>query len=104
MAIAAVATFEVLPGRIQEFQGTIQEARKHHERLGGSVRIWQATIAGEASNRTLYVIEHADMSAYAAFTDKVNADAEWLKFIQKVQSNPSANWVSSSLLTETPAA
>ena len=101
MAVATVATFQVLPGKNQQFQALIAEAKKHHERLGGRVRIWTATIAGENSNNVLYVIEHDDIVAFANFTEKTNADSEWQAFIAKALADPSSTWVSSSLLNET---
>ena len=100
MAVLVVATFRALPGKNREFLDDIAEAKKHHERLGGSVRTWSATIAGENSNNVVYGIEHADIVAYANFTQKVAADADFLAFTQKIGANPSGTRVSTSLLTE----
>jgi hypothetical protein len=100
VAVATVATFQVLPGKNQQFQANVAEGKKLHERLGGRVRVWQATIAGENSNSVLYVIEHDDLAAFANFTQKAAADSEVQAFTAKIQANPSATWVSSSLVTE----
>ena len=100
MAVLLASTFRAIPGRNKEFLADIAEAKKHHERLGGSVRTWSATIAGEASNNVVYGIEHADIVAYANFSQKVAADADFQAFTQKIGANPSGTRVSTSLLTE----
>ncbi|MDP9238220.1 MAG: hypothetical protein M3P30_12635 [Chloroflexota bacterium] len=101
MAVATVVRFAINPGKNQEFMALAAEAKKIHERLGGKVRIWNATLAGPDSGNVSYVIEHANIAAYASFSDKMGADAEWLKFVPKAFSaNPAGRALSSVLITE----
>lgn len=101
MAVAQVIQFRITPGRNEEFNKQVAEAKGHHERLGGRVRVWQATVAGPNTAIVSYVIEHKDMAAFAAFSDKVTTDAQWLAFAAKVfTANPTGTLVSGALATE----
>ena len=102
MAVAQVTQFQISPGRNQEFNAQVAEAKGHHERLGGRVRVWQATVAGPNTGLVSYVVEHKDMAAFAAFSDKMGTDAQWLAFVAKIfTANPTGTLVSSALATET---
>jgi len=101
MAVATITQFRINPGRNADFNAQVAEAKGHHERLGARVRVWQATAAGPNTNVVSYVIEHKDMAAFAAFSDKVTADAQWLAFVAKVfTANPSGTLISGALATE----
>ena len=101
MAVAQIAQFRINPGKNQEFNAQVAEAKGHHERLGGRVRVWQATAAGPNTGVVSYVIEHKDMAAFAAFSDKVATDAQWLAFAAKTfTANPSGTLISGALATE----
>ena len=100
MAVATVTQWRVIPGRQQETLANIARARIIHERLGGRVRVWQATMAGPNAGVISYIIEHDDLVAYANFTQRAQTDAEWQQFWADVQSNPSATLVGNSLVVE----
>ena len=101
MAVAQIVQFRINPGKNQEFNAQVAEAKGHHERLGGRVRVWQATAAGPNSGIVSYVIEHKDLAAFATFSDKLAADAQWLAFVAKIfTANPSGTLVSSGLANE----
>ena len=101
MAVAQVFQFRINPGRNQEFNAQVAEGKKHQERLGGRVRVWQATAAGPNTGLVSYVIEHKDLAAFASFVDKLNADAEWLAFAAKIfTANPSGTLMSAVLANE----
>ena len=101
MAVATVTRFQVNPGRNADFMALVAEAKKIHARLGATVRVWNATLAGADSGTVSYVIEHKDIAAYASFSDKLAADAEWQKFLPKAFSaNPTSRAVSAALITE----
>ena len=101
MAVATVTTFQIRPGRNQEFMAQVAEARKLHERLGGRVRVWLATFAGPNAGQAIYVIEHADLAAYAGFSQKMEADPGWQAFAAKVFSaDPTGALVGQSFVTE----
>lgn len=101
MAVALVTQFQINPGRNLEFMSLVSEAKKVHERLGGKVRVWTASVAGPNTGNVSYVIEHANLAAYAAFTDKLLADTEWQAFVVKAFStNPTSRVLGSTLATE----
>lgn len=101
MAVAQVTQFRISPGKNQEFTAQVAEAKGHHERLGARVRVWQATAAGPNSGIVSYVVEHQDLAAFAAFSDKLGKDAQWLAFVAKVfTANPSGTLTSSALANE----
>lgn len=54
------------------------------------------------SGNIAYINEVVDMTAFAAFSDKLNADPEWQEFWAAAQANPSATLVSRTLATEVP--
>ena len=47
MAVVAVFSWKVKPGRMQEFRGRVAEAQKIHERLGARVRVLLPQYSGE---------------------------------------------------------
>ena len=101
MAVATVTTFEIRPGRNEEFNKQVAEAKKLHERLGGRVRVWAATLAGPNAGQVIYVIEHNDLAAFASFSQKMQADSAWLAFAAKVfTADPTGTMVGGSLVTE----
>lgn len=100
MAVRTVTIWSVQPGRVPEFIALAAQAKAIHTRLGGSVRLGQITIGGPNTGQIVYSIEHADMTAMAKFTDKLNADAEWLKFFGAAQAGGAATLLSQSLATD----
>jgi hypothetical protein len=103
VAVVNVTTWRIHPGRLQEFIANASEARRIHERLGGRVRVWQPIVGGEPSTIG-YAIEHDDMNAYGAFSDKLVSDSEWQAFLARIMGNadPGAEMVNSGLYNELP--
>ena len=102
MAVVQLSQWRINPGRGQEFFQNVAKAKAIHERLGASVRVYQSTLARPNANTVSYVQEFADATAHGAFTDKLNADAEWQAFVQGVLggADPSGALLSNSLATE----
>lgn len=101
LAVAQVFQFRVTPGKNQEFNAQVGEAKKLQEKLGGHVRVWQATMAGPNSGLVSYVIEHENLAAFAAFSDKLASDAAWLAFVAKAfVANPAGTLLSAVLANE----
>jgi hypothetical protein len=101
MAVAQVVQFRVTPGKAVEFNAQVAEAKKIQERLGGHVRVWQATAAGPNTGLVSYVIEHKDLADFAAFSDKLTADATWQAFVVKAfVANPTGTLLSVALANE----
>ncbi len=102
MAVAQVFQFRIVQGKNQEFNANVAEAKKIQERLGGRVRVWQATMAGQNTGLVSYVIEHDDMAAFASFSQKIGTDADWLAFAAKTLggTNPTGALLSAVLANE----
>jgi hypothetical protein len=102
MAVAQVFQFRIIQGKAQEFNANVAEAKKIQERLGGRVRVWQATLAGQNTGLVSYVVEHNDMAAFASFSEKIGADAEWQAFAARtlLGTNPTGTLLSAVLANE----
>ncbi len=102
MAVVQAIQFRIIQGKNQEFMANVAEARKIQEGLGGRVRVWQGTMAGPNTGVVTYTIEHDDLAAFAAFTDKLLADSAWQAFAAKtvLGSNPTGTLLSMNLATE----
>ncbi len=102
MAVVQAIQFRIHQGKNQEFMANVAEARKIQEGLGGRVRVWQATAAGTNTGLVTYTIEHDDLAAYAAFSDKLQADSAWQAFAAKtlLSANPTGNILSAALANE----
>ena len=86
-----------------EFLASAAKAKAIHERLGGKVRLRQIVFGGPSSQQFAYTIEYADMKAFAAFSDKMQSDPEWLAFWTAANNtDPTATLVSQSLATDVP--
>ena len=101
MAVLNVITWRPKPGRAAEFLGQVAEAKKMHERLGAQVRVLQAG-AGPNPFTITYATEHADGKAYGEFLDKLLSDADYQSFWAKALTDPTAEPLQSSLLTDVP--
>jgi hypothetical protein len=101
MALAQVAMWRAYPGRYEDFVKACNQARKIHQRLGATVRIWQAQVGSNAGTVT-YVIQHSDGASYGQFIDKLNGDGEWQQLVASFQKNPPAAPEQSNLLQELP--
>jgi hypothetical protein len=101
MAFINVVVWRPKAGRAAEFLAQVSEAKKMHERLGARVRVLQAG-AGPNPFTVTYVTEHTDGKAYGEFLDKLLADAEYQSFWAKALTDPTAEPLQSSLLSELP--
>jgi heme-degrading monooxygenase HmoA len=102
MAIRNVSIFQVHPGRRQEFLKEAAEAKKILERMGVSWRAAETMIGGPNTGSFVVALEFDDMAAFAAFTQKAQADSEWQAFQARLNgmSSPTRTLVSRSLLTD----
>ncbi len=103
MAVISVYTLRVRPGRLQEALSLCGEARKIQESIGARVRVWQPVITGREPNSIAYAIECDDLTAWGAFSDKLESESQWQAFVQKLESNPepALEMVQSALYRET---
>jgi hypothetical protein len=67
---------------------------------GGTMRVWEATVAGDNTG-TIYVgIEYPNLAAFGAGTSKSRQDEEWTRTIKELDKSGVREVVSNSLLTE----
>ena len=99
-AAAIVRTYQVKPGRQQEFQAALAEQRKFVEATGATTRVWFSLFAGVASGRVITVAEYEDNAALGAGLDQMMAQMPMP--IQKALEgdNPAATSVGLSTLVE----
>lgn len=103
MSVSSVVIWATRPGRAPEFLATAAKAKSIHERLGGKVRLRQILFGGPSSQQFAYSIEFADMTAFATFSDKMQADPEWNALWTAANtSDPTATLVSQSLAADVP--
>ncbi len=101
MAVVNVTVWRPQDGRAAEFLGQVAQAKKIHERLGGRVRVLQASI-GPNPFTVHYVVEHDDERAFGEFMGKMASDQEWQSFWAGALTNPSAQPLEGSLLADMP--
>jgi hypothetical protein len=96
--ILAVTAVRVNPGQLDTYVARVSKLQGVIERVGGSgtVRMWQATSAGEATGTVFVAVQHPSLAAYAESTAKTQADAEFQKLIAGLDDIRTL--VSSSLL------
>jgi len=73
----------VKPGRLDDYVARIEKLRKISERLGTSntMRVWQATAAGESTGTVVVGVIYKDLATYAEDSAKAQDDAEWQKLV-----------------------
>ena len=63
-------------------------------------RVWQATLAGPNTGGLTIGIQYADMASFAAGQAKLQADAEWLKWLENLRNWDKSTVTSNSILIE----
>lgn len=67
---------------------------------GGTMRVWRATQAGDATG-TLYVgIEYPSLESFAKGMTKTGADDEWRKLVREVDASGMRELLGNSLMVE----
>ncbi len=103
MAVSQVSIWSVHPGKLPDTVATAAKSKVIHERLGAKVRLRQIVYGGPNANQLVYSIEHADMAAFAAFTDKLLADADWQALVAVIfGAEAPATLLSNSVTTDVP--
>ncbi len=84
-----------------EYLEKLAKAKAIFERLGlPAFRVWQPTLAGPNTGGLAIGIEYADMTSLAAGQLKLQADAEWQKWVESRQKWDKSDVTSNSLLIE----
>jgi len=102
MSVLAIFTYDVKPGRMQDFLAKLKQAadaKFNSPVMPKSVRLFRNTVPGPDTGSVLLVIEYEDMAAYGARTTFENANAEWRALFASHPHSPET-LVSVQLLTE----
>ena len=96
-----VVAVDVKASNQAEYLEKLAEAQAIFERLGlPAFRVWQPTLAGPDTGGLAIGIEYADMASFAAGQSKLQADAEWQKWVESLQMWDKSAVTSNSLLIE----
>lgn len=91
MAVFAIFTYEVKPGRINDFMAKLGEAASpkfNSEVMPQSVRLFRNAVPSPDTDSLILVIEYADMAAYGARTAFENQNAEWKQLFSSQPDSP----------------
>lgn len=102
MAVVAIFTDDVVPGRIPDFLaklGRAASAEFTSPVMPAGVRLFRSTVPGPDTGPVLLFIEYPDMAAYGARTAWEQANPAWRELFAACPDSPE-RLVSVQLLTE----
>ena len=104
MAIAQVFTYSPRPGGIEQFLSLAKRADKILRALGATTRTMTSVAGGPTANAFMYVVETPNWKTHGELSAKLEADADWRKFLADVNSNdkPAVDLISSAVYAEIP--
>ena len=81
--VLSVVAVRVNPGQMDTYAARVGQLQGVMERLdaAGTIAIWRATTAGEATGSVFVAIQYPNLAAYADGTAKTTGDAEFAKLI-----------------------
>ncbi len=81
--VLAITAVEVKPGKLEDYRKRVGGAQAMVERLGLSMRLrmWRAAIAGQNTGSIVIGFEYPDLNTFVSDRTKMQADAEWRRFI-----------------------
>lgn len=107
MPVIAVFTYEIHPGRMDDFMAKLAEAgsdKFNSPVMPKSFRLFRSAVPGPDTTGVILHIEYDDMAAYGARTAYENANPAWRKLFEATPASPE-RLVSVELLSEiVPAA
>src|SRR5271166_6528547 len=101
MAVLATTTWKVHPGKMQDFIAHVTEAKKMIERHGAKLRLLARTTGTDAPCHVT-AVEYADWNAFGEQQAKMQGDAQWMAFLQKIGKEPAAVAIATGLAVEVP--
>jgi hypothetical protein len=102
MSVMAIFTYDVKPGRLDDFMAKLQKAadsRFNSKVMPKVIRLFRDTVPGPDTGFLILTIEYENMAAYGARTDYENSNAEWRELFAAKPDSPET-LVSVQLLTE----
>jgi hypothetical protein len=91
MAVIAKFTYEIKPGRMQEFITKLVKARSPgftSPVMPKSVRLFQSTVPGPETRYAILLIEYEDMAAYGARTAFEQSNQKWRELFAATPNSP----------------
>ena len=91
MAVLAIFTYDVKPGRLADFLAKLQAAadpKFNSPVMPRSVRLFRSTVPGPDTGPVILMIEYPDMAAYGARTAFENANEDWKKLFAAQPDSP----------------
>ena len=102
MAIIAVFTYEIRPGRFEDFMAKLQKAASpefNSPVMPRAVRLFRNTVPGPDTTSLILQIEYEDMAAYGARATYESQNPAWRALFASQPESPE-QLVSVQLLTE----
>jgi 6-phosphogluconate dehydrogenase (decarboxylating) len=77
--VLQVVAVQVKSGMVDKYVSRVDKLKAVQERLGtkGTIRVWQASIAGDNTGTVVVGVEYPSLAAFADGMEKLNADSEW---------------------------
>jgi quinol monooxygenase YgiN len=91
MSVIAIFTYEVKPGRMDDFMTKLKKAadpRFKSEIMPNSFRLFRSTVPGPDTGSVIIMIEYDDMAAYGARTAFENSNPEWRQLFEAQPDSP----------------
>src|ERR1700730_18501485 len=91
MAVIAVFTYEVKPGRMDDFMTKLKKAahpRFESEVMPKSFRLFRSTVPGPDTGLVIMMIEYEDMATCDERTAFENSNTEWKKLLATQPESP----------------
>lgn len=104
MAVVAIFTYDVVPGRMPDFLAKLQRAASPEfdsPVMPSGVRLFRSTVPGPDTGPVLLFIEYPDMAAYGARTAWEQSNPAWRQLFAAGPDSPE-RLVSVQLLSELP--
>jgi hypothetical protein len=105
MAVLSVVTFQVAPGRMEDFLAAVRTLQAIEERLAvnlTAMRLFEAEVAGDGSGQVSVVFEYADLASWGTTVDRERQDAEYLALDASDPQGEIATMVDRALYSELP--
>jgi hypothetical protein len=102
MAVTAIFTYDVQPGRLGDFLAKLQQAAAPEfdsPVMPKAVRLYRNTVPGPDTGPVLLFLEYEDMAAYGARTAWENSNPAWRELFAARPDSPE-RLMSVQLLTE----
>ena len=101
MTVLLHATWKIRPGRLAETLAVLPGGATLIQKHGGASRSYVATIGGQPQSLVV-TVECADLAAYAKYSDSLNADPDWQRFLADhvLGADAKVELLSTALLTQ----